>query len=315
VRGEVLTFDQATGLGAILGEDGGRYLFAAPDVKSRLPLRRGQKVDFQAMEAGQAREVSAVGPETGPSFGGDYFDLARVIQRTFAAVARHAPLFFGAAIVLVALPNALIALGSYPSAGQNASDGFSLLALGWLLSIIGTLMLQGVVVRTAVSGFNGKSLSSVEALSLAARVLLPLLGLGLVVSLGTILGYLLLIVPGVILSILWSVAAPSVVVEGKGVFESLQRSRDLTRGHRWAILGLLVIFLLGSWVLSAFSFGLGAATGGASGSPNLWMTVLAGSAAAALSGVVASAGVAALYYELRTVKEGMAPEVLAAVFD
>ena len=34
-----------------------------------------------------------------------------------------------------------------------------------------------------------------------------------------------------------------------------------------------------------------------------------------LSGVVASAGVAALYYELRSAKEGAGPEVLASLFD
>lgn len=316
MRGEVLTFDEATGLGAILGDDGERHLVAATDVRAATPLRRGQKVDFQATEDGQAREVvivSPAGPVGGPV--GGSFDLARVIQRTFDAIARQAVFFIGAAVVLVGAPNALIAGGSYSLGSGQASSGFLLMAVGWLLNFVGALALQGVVVRAAVSGFNGRLLSMGEALALALRMALPLLGLVIIMGLGVAVGYILLIVPGVMLSVLWSVAAPSVVIEGRGVFESLQRSRELTRGHRWPIFGLLVIFVLGSWVASAFAMGLGAATGGLSGTPNFWVTVLAGPAVTALSAVVASAGVAALYYELRTVKEGVGPEALAAVFD
>jgi hypothetical protein len=56
-------------------------------------------------------------------------------------------------------------------------------------------------------------------------------------------GFLLLIVPGLILITIWSVAAPSVVLEGKGVFEALGRSRELVRGNGWQVFGVLVALL------------------------------------------------------------------------
>lgn len=320
MRGEVLTFDQATGLGAILGEDGARYLFTAPDVRSGLPLTARQPVEFQPTDDRQARQVMVIetaGTAAAPHRG--YFDLGRVIQHTFAAISRNAAVFFGAAIVLVGAPNVLLAFGqqSLMTASDAAASGFLLMLVGWVLNLVGVFLLQGMVVKAAVNGFNGKSTSFSQAFDVGVKMFLPLLGLAIVAGLATGLGYVLLIVPGIILSVLWSVAAPAVVVERRGVFESLQRSRDLTRGHRWSVFGLLVIYVVVSWLIGMLIGGLSVATGGSfwAGTPSIWVNLLAGPVVSILSSVIASAGVAALYYELRTAKEGAGAEVLASVFD
>jgi len=54
-----------------------------------------------------------------------------------------------------------------------------------------------------------------------------------VVGLGVMVGFLFLIVPGVILAICWLVSAPVLVVEKVGVFRAMERSLALTRNHRW----------------------------------------------------------------------------------
>lgn len=320
MRGEVLTFDEATGLGAILGEDGARYLFTAPDVRSGLPLTARQPVEFQPTEDRQAREVTVIetaGSAAAPHRG--YFDLGRVIQHTFAAISRNAAVFFGAAVVLVGAPSVLLAFGqqSLMTASDVAASGILLMLVGWILNLVGVFLLQGMVVKVAVNGFNGKSTSFSQAFDVGVKMFLPLLGLAIVAGVATGLGYILLIVPGLILSVLWSVAAPTVVVEKRGVFESLQRSRDLTRGHRWSVFGLLVLYAVASWLISLLIGGLSVATGGSfmTGTPNIWVNLLAGPLVSILSSVIASAGVAALYYELRTAKEGAGAEVLASVFD
>ena len=107
MRGEVLTFDQATGMGAILGDDTARYLFNVTQVRTSLPLTRGQKVDFVPSADLQATEIfilQAVAPPTwsgqAVSRGGQ-FDLGRVIQRTFTTIRENAAIFFGASTVMV----------------------------------------------------------------------------------------------------------------------------------------------------------------------------------------------------------------------
>ena len=69
---------------------------------------------------------------------------------------------------------------------------------------------------------------------------MPLLGLGIVAGIAIGIGFLLLIVPGLILMTIWSVAAPVLVLERAGVFASLGRSRELVRGNGWQVFGVIV---------------------------------------------------------------------------
>ena len=71
--------------------------------------------------------------------------------------------------------------------------------------------------------------------------LLAYLLLGLVASLGISLGLLLLLVPGIILAVRWSLAGPVLVGSDKGVVESLQISWLETEGHFWPILAASLV--------------------------------------------------------------------------
>jgi len=320
LRGEVLTFDEATGLGAIRGDDGARYLFASPEVRSPASLKAGQKVEFEPTEDRQARQVVLIAPpRPGPASALGHFDLGRVIKHTWAAIAGNGPVFFGAAVALVGGPSAILVLGQSMAFSGAPSAGTSLwlMGTGGTLQFIGMCLLQGMVIQAAANGFNGKSTTLGAAFGAGVSMVLPLVGLSIIVTLGITLGYMLLLVPGVILTVLWIVAAPAVVVEKRSIFASLQRSRDLTRGHRWPVFGLIVIYVLLAWMVSMFLGAFSLAAGGlvTGGSPNLWANLVAGPVANVLTGVVASAGLAALYHELRSAKEGVGHEALASVFD
>lgn len=325
MRGEVTTFDEAAGTGAIAGDDGISYAFDASSIRSAPPLPVGQRVDFVAAD-GFATEIIALAAApaarasatTNPS-GGTYgsFDLGRVIQRTFASIRQNWVIFTIASVILVGVPTLLQTYGmSTQIYGFNATN-FLIAAVGWVLWIVGTYMLQGMVVKVAVSGLNGKAMEFGAAFEAGIKLFLPLLGLGIVVGLGTFVGILFLIVPGIIVAVMWSAATGAVVVEGRGVFESLQRSRDLTRGYRWPIFGLAVIYFVVSMVIGLLVGGIGAATGGSflNGSTNMVVNMAANAISNILTGVIGGAGAAALYYELRSVKEGVGPEQLASVFD
>ena len=67
-----------------------------------------------------------------------------------------------------------------------------------------------------------------------------ILAIGLLQMLATVIGILLLIVPGIIVGLMLSVAVPVCVIDALGPIQSLKRSMALTKGSRWRILGLFM---------------------------------------------------------------------------
>lgn len=252
------------------------------------------------------------------------FDFGRVIQRTFRVIGQNLGAFALWALILVAAPFFIVTLLALRSGANELTPLYSF--GGVILSAIGSCVLQGVVVRTVIDRLHGRSVSVGAALGAGARFVLPLIGLAIVSFIAFMIGFVLIIVPALILMTIWSVAAPSLVIEERGVFESLQRSRDLTRGHRWSIFGLLVVYFILSMVIGSVfrvasaATGVTIAGGFSTGSVDnftltLVMTIFVSAVVNAAQGVIAAAGASSIYYELRATKEGVAPDQLAAVFD
>ena len=72
----------------------------------------------------------------------------------------------------------------------------------------------------------------------------PVFGIGLCTGIAFMLGYVLLIVPGVIVACTWYVSLPACMAGRTGVFQSLSRSRRLTRGHRLPVFVAVLAVLL-----------------------------------------------------------------------
>lgn len=113
------------------------------------------------------------------------------------------------------------------------------------VSLAVTFLYQGMVVGLVQDVQDGRRDSTVSDLMRSALpVLLPLIGAGFIVGLGVALGLVLLVVPGLFLLTIWAVTAPVIVVERRGVFEALGRSRQLVRGNGWPVLGTILAALL-----------------------------------------------------------------------
>jgi hypothetical protein len=67
---------------------------------------------------------------------------------------------------------------------------------------------------------------------------------GLIAGIGIAIGFVLLIIPGLVLLTFWCVIVPTIVIEGKSAGESFGRSFDLVRGHFWRVLGVIVLAAL-----------------------------------------------------------------------
>jgi hypothetical protein len=131
----------------------------------------------------------------------------------------------------------------------------------------------------------------------ATPVIGQLLLVGIVAAIGIVIGFVLIIVPGLILLTIWSVAAPVVVLERPGVFASLGRSRELVRGNGWQVFGVIfVLFFLVLFVSSGIEIAADAA-GTAAG---LVARVVVG----VLTGPFSALAAAVLYFDLRAAASG-----------
>ena len=250
------------------------------------------------------------------------FEMGRIAKRTFSVISDNVATF----ALLSLVPSLLVAAMSLggnlfeDSAGQPSLpdlNTLALFALGGLVYMASGVILQAAVVHGAVVSLNGKHASVAECLSTGLKNLVPLLLIGLLMVLGIFAGTILLIVPGIILLVMWSVAGAACVVEHTGVFGAFSRSRELTRGHRWAIFGLyvavIVLMIIISMVFAGLT-GMSMLAEPTSTTPSL--VELGGSMVSTMiTSVICSTFSAAIYYELRQIKEGIGPEALASVFD
>lgn len=81
-----------------------------------------------------------------------------------------------------------------------------------------------------------------------------LFGLNLLSGLAIIVGFLLLIVPGIYLMARWSAADAALLSEGEGVSAALGESWEMTASHIWPIIGALLVVYVPVFLIS---FGLG----------------------------------------------------------
>jgi hypothetical protein len=88
---------------------------------------------------------------------------------------------------------------------------------------------------------RGRAPEAGRVASAALDVFAPLLLALVLVSAGVALGFLALIVPGIIVGVHWSQVAPVVVVEGRRGPDALARSWALVTGRAWWVLGVLLV--------------------------------------------------------------------------
>ncbi len=86
--------------------------------------------------------------------------------------------------------------------------------------------------------------------------IVPFFGLSILYTLGVGLGFVLIIIPGLIVMARWSVAQPLFISRGGGVMESLGQSWNQTRGNEFPIiiagLAMTIIFFAISFAAPSF---------------------------------------------------------------
>ena len=193
------------------------------------------------------------------------FSVGNVFSRAFA-VMRAAPVpVFGASLLLGALPQGVwdyVLPRLTPGLEQQNPDAFFAISmLGIFFAMALLTLAQAALVPVAIAHSEGRSASLGQGVHVTFAAILPLLGLSIVTTAAIIAGILLLVVPGLILLVVWSVATPALVGERCGISSALRRSRDLTEGVRWQVFALIlfiIVFAVGfAFVMERFAIPFG----------------------------------------------------------
>ncbi|HET9727044.1 MAG TPA: glycerophosphoryl diester phosphodiesterase membrane domain-containing protein [Gemmatimonadales bacterium] len=243
--------------------------------------------------------------------------VGEILDTSFSLYRRHFGALATVSLVCTGLP---LVLRLFVEASGGLFANLTLVLLYFLCLVVLSLVATGATVFIVSESYLGRPLTAREALVRATPHMVRILIASLLMGLVILLGFLLMVIPGVILAVGLAVAIPAVVLEaGRSASGALSRSWELTRGSRWRIFGLgLTLFVLLYIPVVAIS-GLvavlvprGAAAGfGASSTATI--------VALAIGGVVQLfiyplfyCVLTVTYYDLRVRKEGFDLELLAS---
>jgi hypothetical protein len=203
-----------------------------------------------------------------------------------------------------------------PNTGQvtgttNVSTSFGnvvlLSLLTALLAFVIQYLLTGALTRGAAGALLGREVDVKGSYSYAFSRLLPLIGLAILVGVSVAIGFVLLIIPGIILLVFLSMAVPAFVVERLGVTAAMSRSWNLVKGNWWHTLGVIFV----AWLITAVITRILGAIGGSS-FLGVWIfSTIAQIITAPFEALVS----VVLYVDLRARHEGLSSPQLGTELD
>ena len=217
-----------------------------------------------------------------------------VIRKVWSIYIDQAPVLMPAAAVV------FVFTGILSTVLLRASPGLALLST--LIGLIATTLFTGMVVELVADVQDGRrDATPGQLLRAAAPVIGSLILVALAVGVLTVLGFLLLVVPGLIALTVWSVAAPVVVLERPQGLRAMGRSRQLVSGNGWQVFGVILVLGVAVAIVAA---AIEIAAESAGTGVGIVVRVVVGVLTAPLSAL----GAAVLYFELlRAHGEGAAP--------
>lgn len=212
-------------------------------------------------------------------------DIGAVIRRVFDIYVQQAAVLMPAAAVVFVFTGIITGLLVV------ASPGLAVVAIA--IYLVAATLFTGMVVRLVADVQDGRrDATAGTLLRAAAPVLGQLILVGVVAAIGIMAGFILFVIPGLILLTLWSVAAPVVVIENPGVFPALRRSRLLVRGNGLRVFAVIMILVV---LVGAAGNIIDAVAASAGTGAGIVARVVVGVLSAPLSALAA----AVLYFELK----------------
>lgn len=248
--------------------------------------------------------------------------MGRVVVLTSQLIRDNALLFLALALITTALPSLFLRYEEYLLAEDEAFSLPYIIAIA--AYVISAYVLTAAISKAVILVRTGGHPSLSASLEEIAHDFYPVTAIAIVSSFVWVSGVimsrvyptaLILLIPGFFIDVVLSVVVPARTVERTGFVASFTRSIMLTAGHRWPVLGLVVATTVVSIIYDFLIYTVTA---------NLYLPEFEDSGRAvwlsffitdSLLTLIGAALATVMYFELRMIKEGVAPEAIAAEFD
>lgn len=254
---------------------------------------------------------------------GDLFDEAIDLYRNnFMLLAGIAGLVYIPLAGLMALIGGSLfqALGTLPGTSSAAnpflqSSFWGTFAVATIIGVILQIMSVAATTWAVSSCYLGSRPTILASYKAILSRMIPLVFAALLTYLMVGVGFMLCILPGIVALVLTVFVSQALILENKGVIESIKRSFVLARSNPGRILLVLVISILLMWVISLLidiplqllALGVAEQTGLALAASSIMRSIVS----SAVMPIITVALVL-LYYDVRVRHEGFDIEMLAA---
>jgi hypothetical protein len=282
------------------------------------------------MEQGAYQQEAAapVAPRLRPLDVGQKLDAAiKLTTRNFGPLAGIILLLVGTVqlltlvVTLSTLPDDYIVDGSF-GGGATPDDADDVSAGFWvgqiIVSLLGFLvyfLAPAACFKAIGSAYMGQKPSASESIKYAFSRFHSILWVSILAGLATIAGFILLIIPGIYVWIIFSLAVPVLMLEGLKGTKALGRSNQLIKDHWWQAFGFLLVAYLLMFVVSFILGGIFGAVMFATVDDESVTAVVLNNVVNLLAQVVTTPFIAAativLYFDLRIRKEAFDLQLLA----
>jgi hypothetical protein len=164
--------------------------------------------------------------------------LSGVLGEAWALYRRHAAHFM---LISFSIYLVIAAINALLSWGLGAWGAY----IGLIFTMFGVFLLQSALVLAVQDVRDGRVDLDLRATISAA---LPFLGsvavASILASIGIGIGFILIIVPGLILLTFWSLIIPEIVIGRAGALESFGRSWRTVSGYAWNVFGAYILVFL-----------------------------------------------------------------------
>jgi len=245
------------------------------------------------------------------------FTVGGVLSKTGSTIFQKPAVFLGlSAISLLTAAAFGFMVPEPPASGTSSLETSVILAnalfgtAALVIYLICYIVIQGATAHAVYRGLTDGKPSVMEAVVRGLARFFPLILLSLIYVTCFSLALILFLIPGIMLMCRWAISAQACVVERLGPLKSLGRSAYLTKGHRWKILALLSISYLSLYAINILiAFVLDRLHFGPISTRLIFIIALL------VPNAFCSVLPCVVYYDLRSVKEGLTIDNLSNVFD
>ena len=244
------------------------------------------------------------------------FQVWRVLHRMVQFFIRNAVTFFILALI-TGIPAAIFRFEEAKSDTPWTAGGPSMVPL--ILFAVSSYLLCAAITKATLLDLSGKRPTPREGFLEVWADFLALLAIGAVTAFLSLVGYMFLLLPGLLVDTFLSLVIPLRTIERVPMSQVFVLSIRRTRGYRWPIFGLnagttafYFAAVMAVNVITGYPLLDGVLDASSdAGTGRIWGTVVADT----LLGIIGSLLYVSVYYELRLINAGREPEGLASVFD